>query len=64
VLVGGEDAGRWTGMDRQFRAMTVSPVVRQQLRTFVARERREELESLTELIESAKIPRSSTGPTR
>jgi NADPH:quinone reductase-like Zn-dependent oxidoreductase len=55
VLVGGEDGGRWTGMDRQFRMLAISPFVRQRLRTFLNRERHEELQVLTELIEAGKV---------
>jgi NADPH:quinone reductase-like Zn-dependent oxidoreductase len=56
VLVGGEGGGRWIGgMDRQVRALAISPFVRQRLRMFVAREHYEELQVLTELIEAGKI---------
>ena len=55
VLVGGEDGGRWTGMARQFRLLAISPFVRQRLRMFVNRERREDLRVLTELIEAGKV---------
>jgi NADPH:quinone reductase-like Zn-dependent oxidoreductase len=55
VIVGGEDGGRWTGMDRQVRALAISPFVRQRLRMFVNRENREDLQTLTELIEAGKL---------
>jgi NADPH:quinone reductase-like Zn-dependent oxidoreductase len=56
VLVGGEGGGRWIGgMDRQVRALAISPFVRQKLKMFVAREHYEELQLLTELIEAGKI---------
>jgi 2-desacetyl-2-hydroxyethyl bacteriochlorophyllide A dehydrogenase len=56
VLVGGEGGGRWIGgMDRQLRALAISPFVRQRLRMLIAREHYEELESLTGLIEAGKI---------
>jgi NADPH:quinone reductase-like Zn-dependent oxidoreductase len=56
VLVGGEGGGRWIGgMDRQVRALAISPFVRQRLRMFVAKEHYEELQVLTELIEAGKI---------
>jgi NADPH:quinone reductase-like Zn-dependent oxidoreductase len=56
VLVGGEGGGRWIGgMDRQVRALAISPFVGQKLKMFVAREHYEELQLLTELIEAGKI---------
>jgi NADPH:quinone reductase-like Zn-dependent oxidoreductase len=55
VIVGGEDGGRWTGMDRQVRALAISPFVRQRLRMFANRENREDLQTLTELIEAGKL---------
>jgi NADPH:quinone reductase-like Zn-dependent oxidoreductase len=56
VLVGGEDGGRWIGgMERQVRALAITPFVPQKLKMFVARERFEELQVLTEIIESGKI---------
>jgi NADPH:quinone reductase-like Zn-dependent oxidoreductase len=56
VLVGGEDGGRWIGgMERQLRALAISPFVRQRLPTFVNRERHQELEILAELIEAGKV---------
>jgi NADPH:quinone reductase-like Zn-dependent oxidoreductase len=56
VLVGGEGGGRWIGgMDRQVRALAISPFVPQRLRMFVAREHYEELQLLTGLIEAGKI---------
>ena len=56
VIVGGEGGDRWTGgMGRQLRALAISPFLRQRLRMFVNKERHEELELLTELIEAGKI---------
>jgi NADPH:quinone reductase-like Zn-dependent oxidoreductase len=56
VLLGGEGGGRWIGgMDRQVRALAISPFVSQKLRMFVAREHYEDLQVLTELIEAGKI---------
>jgi NADPH:quinone reductase-like Zn-dependent oxidoreductase len=37
VIVGGEDGGRWTGMDRQLRAVALSPFVRQRLTMLTSR---------------------------
>ena len=55
VLVGGEGGGQWLGgMERQVRALAISPFVSQKLRMFVAREHYEELLVLTELIEAAR----------
>ena len=56
VLLGGEGGGRWIGgMDRQVRALAISPFVSQKLRMFVAREHYADLQVLTELIEAGKI---------
>ncbi|HEU0212917.1 MAG TPA: NAD(P)-dependent alcohol dehydrogenase [Jiangellaceae bacterium] len=56
VLVGGEGGGRWIGgMDRQVRALAISPFVRQKLTMFVAREHHEELQFLSQLIEAGKV---------
>jgi NADPH:quinone reductase-like Zn-dependent oxidoreductase len=56
VIVGGEGGGRWLGgLDRQLRAVAISPFVRQRMRVFVAREHHEELEFLAELIEAGEV---------
>jgi NADPH:quinone reductase-like Zn-dependent oxidoreductase len=56
VIVGGEGGGRWLGgNDRQLRALVLSPFVRQKLGTFVSKERKEDLETLRELLEAGKI---------
>jgi NADPH:quinone reductase-like Zn-dependent oxidoreductase len=56
VLVGGEDGGRWTGgMQRQLWAGATSRFRRQRLRMLVTRERSQDLEALTELIEAGKV---------
>jgi NADPH:quinone reductase-like Zn-dependent oxidoreductase len=56
VLVGGEGGDRWTGgMGRQLRAVAMAPFLHQGLRVFINKERHEELELLTELIEAGKI---------
>jgi len=56
VFVGGESGGQVTGgMDRQLRALALSPFVGQQVRMLVAREHHEELESLRELVEAGRL---------
>jgi NADPH:quinone reductase-like Zn-dependent oxidoreductase len=56
VFVGGEDAGAVTGMGRQLRgALLVSPVVKQRFALLLARERAEDYEQLTRLIESGQL---------
>jgi NADPH:quinone reductase-like Zn-dependent oxidoreductase len=56
VIVGGETDGRWLGgVDRQLRALLLSPFVAQKLTTFVASENAEDLIVLQQLIESGQI---------
>ncbi len=57
VLVGGEHGGGRVlgGFDRQLRAALVSMFVGQRLRGLVARERAEDLEAMTRLIESGDV---------
>ena len=57
VLVGGEHSGGRLlgGFDRQFRAPLVSMFAGQRLRGLVAKERAEDLEALTRLIESRAV---------
>jgi len=56
VIVGGEEGGRWLGgTGRLLRALVLSPFVRQRLRSFVARVSKEDLQYLTELIETGKV---------
>ena len=57
VLVGGEHGGGRVlgGFDRQLRAPLVSMFVGQRLRGLVARERAEDLEAMTRLIESGDV---------
>jgi NADPH:quinone reductase-like Zn-dependent oxidoreductase len=56
VLVGGEEGGRWFGgIDRQLRALVLSPFVRQKLGTWIATQPKEDLEALRELLEAGKV---------
>jgi NADPH:quinone reductase-like Zn-dependent oxidoreductase len=56
VIVGGEGGGRWTGgIDRQRRAMVLSPFVRQRLGTLVANENSADLDALRALIETGAV---------
>jgi NADPH:quinone reductase-like Zn-dependent oxidoreductase len=56
VIVGGEGGGKWFGgIDRQLRASVLSPFVRQKLGTWISTERKEDLETLRELLEAGKI---------
>jgi NADPH:quinone reductase-like Zn-dependent oxidoreductase len=56
VIVGGESDGRWLGgIDRQLRAMLLSPFVGQKLGTFVSSENHEDMIILKELIETGKV---------
>jgi NADPH:quinone reductase-like Zn-dependent oxidoreductase len=56
VIVGGETDGRWLGgVDRQVRAVLLSPFVSQKLGTFVASENARDLIALRELIDSGQL---------
>jgi NADPH:quinone reductase-like Zn-dependent oxidoreductase len=56
VIVGGEGGGRLTGgFERQLRAVLLSPFLRQQLRSLVAVDRRDDLLFLKDLIEAGKV---------
>ena len=55
VLVGGEGAGRVTGMSRQLRALVVSLFVRQRLTMRVPKESARDLERLSALIEAGQV---------
>jgi NADPH:quinone reductase-like Zn-dependent oxidoreductase len=55
VIVGGEDAGNWTGMGRQLRALARSPFLRQRLTVVTPRQRSGDLDRLTTLIEAGTV---------
>jgi NADPH:quinone reductase-like Zn-dependent oxidoreductase len=56
VIVGGEIDRRWLGgIDRQLRAVVLSPFTRQQLGTLLCSENQADLLALTKLIESGQV---------
>jgi NADPH:quinone reductase-like Zn-dependent oxidoreductase len=55
VLTGGEDGGNWTGMDRQFRALALSPFLRQRLTMATPRQSSSDLQRLTAFIEAGTV---------
>ncbi len=56
VLVGGEEGGSWTGgIDRQLRALALSPFVRPRLTSVMCKQRSGDLERLAELIEGGQV---------
>src|SRR6185503_1584845 len=55
VVVGVRDMGRWFGLGRQAKALSLSPFVRQRMRLFVVRRNREDLAVLKKLVEGGKI---------
>jgi NADPH:quinone reductase-like Zn-dependent oxidoreductase len=56
VITGGEDGGNLTGgMNRQLRALVLSPFVRQRLTMFVGKVRSNDLARLTGLIEEGAL---------
>ena len=56
VIVGSEDGGRWLGgSDRQLRALMRSPFTSQTLTTLICSENTQDLQALTELVESAQV---------
>ncbi len=54
VIAGGEGA-RWTGVGRQFRALMLSPVVRQRLTMYISTHRQADLEALRQHIEAGHV---------
>ena len=56
VIAGGETGGRWLGgIDRQLRALMLSPFVRHKLTTFICKENHEDLIALRGLIEAGEV---------
>lgn len=55
VFVGGENAGNLTGMGRQLRGALMSPLLPQDLKLLVAKERADDYVRLTELIEAGQL---------
>jgi NADPH:quinone reductase-like Zn-dependent oxidoreductase len=56
VIVGGEEGGDFSGgMNRQFRALALSPFIHQRLAMAVAKERGSDLVTLAELIEAGSV---------
>ena len=47
--------GRWFGMARQFKALSMSPFVRQKMRVFVCRHTRADLAVLRQLVEAGDV---------
>ena len=56
MIGGGEGGGRWFGgIDRQLRAVMLSPFVRQKLGTFIAKPNGKDLVAIKDLIEADKV---------
>ena len=56
MIIGGEGGGPWFGgVDRQLRALMLSPFSRQKLRAPIYMTRKEDLQSLKELVEAGKV---------
>ena len=55
VVVGVKDMGRWIGLGRQIKALSLSPFVGQRMRVFVVKHSREDLAVLKDLVEAGKI---------
>jgi NADPH:quinone reductase-like Zn-dependent oxidoreductase len=55
VLTGGEGGGNWAGMDRQLRALALSPFLRQRLTILTPRQRSSDLDRLTGFIEAGTV---------
>jgi NADPH:quinone reductase-like Zn-dependent oxidoreductase len=55
VLVGVSDLGRWFGLARQLKVLSLSPFVRQKMRVFLVKHNRDDLIALKELVEAGKL---------
>lgn len=56
VIAGGEEGGKWIGgIDRQVRALALSPFVRQRLTMFISKEHYADIERLAQLIEAGEL---------
>ena len=55
VIVGAENAGNWLGVRRPLRAAALSPFIRQTLRTYISKERLQDLHELRALLEAGTI---------
>jgi len=55
VVVGVKDMGRWLGLGRQIKALSLSPFVRQRMRVFVVRHNSDDLAVLKQLVEAGKV---------
>jgi NADPH:quinone reductase-like Zn-dependent oxidoreductase len=55
VIVGVRDLGRWLGLNRQIKALLLSPFVRQRMRVFVVKHTGEDLAVLKELVEGGQV---------
>jgi len=55
VLVGVADMGRWFGLARQVKVLSLSPFVRQRMRVFIVKHNRDDLAVLKELVEAGKV---------
>lgn len=58
VLTGGENSGKITGMNRQLRALVLSPFLRQRMKLFVGIVHTSDLDELNELFRTGKISSS------
>ena len=54
-MVGVADMGRWFGLARQVKVLSLSPFVRQRMRVFIVKHNREDLAVLKELVEAGKV---------
>ncbi len=55
VITGGENSGKITGLNRQLRALALSPFLRQRLTTFIGAVHTEDLEQLNEFFSTGAV---------